>query len=115
LVTLEPGFIKALYIPNGFSPQQGIGEVRLFKPKGVGLKEYHVQVFSTYGQLIWESRGLKDGQPSEAWNGRIGGALLPQDVYVWKASGIFEDGSAWRGMEDKNGVFRTMGSLILLR
>ncbi len=115
LVTITPGFIKALYIPNGFSPQQGIGDVRLFKPKGVGIKEYHIQIFSTYGQLIWESRELKDGQPLEAWNGKLGGALLPQDVYVWKAQAIFEDGSAWQGVEKEDGGFKTMGSLILLR
>ncbi len=115
LVTIVPDFIKALYVPNGFSPQQGIGEVRLFKPKGVGIKEYHIQVFSTYGQLLWESRALKDGQPLESWDGTVGGSLLPQDVYVWKASAIFEDGSAWRGVEDGKGGFKTMGSLILLR
>ncbi len=115
LITITPTFMKALYIPNGLSPEQGIGEVRVFKPKGVGLKEYRIQVFSSYGQLIWESTALKDGQPSEAWDGRMGGTILPQDVYVWKASAIFEDGSAWRGMEDDNGGFKTMGSLILLR
>jgi large repetitive protein len=115
LINITPGFIKALYIPNGFSPQQGIGEVRLFKPKGVGIKEYHIQIFSTYGQLIWESRELKEGQPVESWDGTYGGTLLPQDVYVWKAAAIFEDGSAWQGVDNGNGGFKTMGSLILLR
>ncbi len=115
LISITPDFIKALYIPNGFSPLQGIGDVRLFKPKGVGIKEYHVQIFSTYGQLLWESRELKEGQPLEAWDGTLGGVLLPQDVYVWKAYAIFEDGSAWQGVENGNGGFKTMGSVILLR
>src|SRR5690606_42025499 len=53
--------------------EQGIGEVRLFKPKGVGLKEYHIRVFSPYGQLIWESRKIEDGQPVEAWDGTYNG------------------------------------------
>jgi hypothetical protein len=115
LITIEPTFLKALYIPNGFSPEQGIGDVRLFKPKGVGLKEYRIQVFSTYGQLLWESTALEEGQPAQAWDGKIGGVLLPQDVYVWKAFAIFEDGSTWRGVDDGNGGFKTMGSVILLR
>ncbi len=115
LITIEPDFMKALYIPNGFSPEQGIGDVRLFKPKGVGIKEYHIQVFSTYGQLLWESTALEKGQPAQSWNGKLDGVILPQDVYVWKASAIFEDGSVWQGVDDGNGGFKTMGSVILLR
>ena len=115
IVNLYPNFIKGLFIPNGFSPEQGIGDVRLFKPKGVGIKEYHIRVFSTYGQLLWESRELDDGQPAEAWDGIYNGKLLPQDVYVWKASAIFEDGTVWRGQENDKGKFQVMGSVILLR
>ncbi len=115
LVSITPSGLKALYVPSGFSPEQGIGEVRLFKPKGVGLKEYHMQVFSTYGQLIWESREIEKGQPVEAWDGTYKGKLLPQDVYVWKAYAIFEDGTSWRGNPDETGNYKTIGSVILLR
>ena len=115
LVSITPSVLKALYVPSGFSPEQGIGEVRLFKPKGVGLKEYHIQVFSTYGQLIWESREIEEGQPVEAWDGTYNGKILPQDVYVWKAYAIFEDGTSWRGNPDEAGNYKTMGSVILLR
>jgi len=115
LRVIESPLIKGLFIPNAFSPEAGIGEVRLFKPKGVGLKSYHVRVFSPYGELIWESTALEDGQPAEAWDGTLNGQLLPQDVYVWKAYGIFEDGSSWKGMPDGNGNFMTIGSLTLLR
>ncbi len=115
LVTFIPEFFGALHIPNGFSPEQGIGEVALFKPKGVGLKEYSIQVFSPYGQLLWESEQLIDGQPAEAWDGTVNGQLLPQDVYVWKAWGIFENGTQWIGSKDKKGRYTKMGSVILLR
>lgn len=115
LIAITPTILKALYVPSGFSPEQGIGEVRLFKPKGVGLKEYHMQIFSTYGQLIWESREIDKGQPVEAWDGTYKGQLLPQDVYVWKAYAIFEDGTSWRGNLDEAGNYKTMGSVILLR
>ena len=115
LITLEPPCITGLFIPNGFSPEQGIGDVRLFKPKGIGLAEYHIQVFSPYGQLIWESRALENGQPAEAWDGTLNGQLLPQDVYVWKAFGLFKDGTVWQGERSENGGTKTMGSVILLR
>ncbi|MEM9919591.1 MAG: PKD domain-containing protein, partial [Bacteroidota bacterium] len=115
LINLELPCIKGLFIPNGFSPEQGIGDVRLFKPTGIGLKEYHIQVFSPYGQLIWESTEIVNGMPAESWDGTLKGQLLQQDVYVWKASAIFCDGTSWKGMKTENGGLKSMGSVILLR
>ncbi len=116
LVSFTPDFVKGLFLPNAFSPEQGIGDVRLFKPKGIGMKEYHIRVFSTYGQLLWESKELDDeGRPAEAWDGIVDGRLMPQDVYVWRCSAIFQDGSTWQGQKDKSGNYRTIGSLVLLR
>ncbi len=113
--TVDPPLLKGLFVPNAFSPEAGLGEVRLFKPKGAGLKEYKIRVFSPYGQLVWESDKLEEGQPAEAWDGTMNGQLLPQDVYVWKAYGLFRDGTAWRGMPDGNGNYKTIGSVTLLR
>ncbi len=105
-----------LYVPNVFSPEVGVGESAIWKPKGLSLKEYHVQVFSTYGQLLWESTKIENGQPTEGWDGRLNGTLLPQDVYVWKIRAIFTDGKAWEGMKDpKTGKKAIMGSIVLLR
>lgn len=105
-----------LYVPNVFSPEVGVGESAIWKPKGLALKEYHVEVFSTYGQLLWESTAIENGQPTEGWDGRWKGTLLPQDVYVWKIRAIFTDGKAWEGMKDpKTGKKAVMGSIVLLR
>ncbi len=105
-----------VYVPNVFSPEVGIGESAIWKPKGLAMKEYHVEVFSTYGQLLWESSALENGQPSEGWDGRLKGVILPQDVYVWKIRAIFTDGKAWLGMKDsKTGKRAIMGSILLLR
>jgi len=87
----------------------------LFKAKGIGLKEYHLKIFSTYGQLLWESTALDEqGRPSEGWDGIVDGELMPQDSYVWKCSGIFLDGSSWIGVEEGN-KRKVMGTLVLLR
>ena len=105
-----------LYVPNVFSPETGIGEAAVWKPKGLALKEYHVQVFSTYGQLLWESTRLENEQPVDAWDGRVNGKILPQDVYVWKIRAIFSNGKSWEGMKDsKTGKRAIMGSIVLLR
>ena len=116
LINFIPDFVKGLFLPNGFSPEQGIGDVRLFKPKGIGIKEYHIQIFSTYGQLLWESKELDEqGRPSESWDGIVDGRMMPQDVYVWKCNAIFKDGSNWGGVRNKKGHYKTIGSLVLLR
>jgi len=116
LVSFTPDFIKGLHIPTGFSPEQGLEEVRLFKPAGIGLSEYKIQVYSPYGQLLWESDALtEDGQPAEAWDGMHEGQLLQQDVYVWKAYGMFQDGTVWIGERNEQGELQTIGSVILLR
>ncbi|MEM6965043.1 MAG: PKD domain-containing protein [Bacteroidota bacterium] len=115
LINFVPKTIKGLFIPNAFSPEQGIGDVRIFQPAGIGLKEYHIQIFSPYGQLLWESREIEEGQPAESWDGTLNGKLMPQDVYVWKAFAIFEDGSIWQGVPKKNGGYKSMGSVTLLR
>lgn len=115
LAYLETGLITGLYVPNAFAPEQGLGETTLFLPKGIGLKEYQVQIFSPYGQLIWESTKLDEGQPAEGWDGTFNGNLLPQDVYVWKVKAIFENETLWVGMPDSKGIYRRMGSVTLIR
>ena len=74
-----------------------------------------MQIFSPYGQLLWETQELADGQPTEYWDGRISGKLMAQDVYVWKAYAVFDDGTIWQGEAKKNGGYKTMGSVTLLR
>ena len=100
-----PEYFYGLHVPNAFSPETGIGEVRLFKPKGIGLKEYHMTVFSPWGELLWESKEINGEQPSEAWNGMYKGKLMPQGAYVWKADVEYVNGAT----EIKT------GSVILLR
>jgi len=56
------------------------------------------------------------GMPAEGWDGRFKGTLMPQDVYVWKIFGIFENGKVWDGMADpKTGKKSVMGAVLLLR
>ena len=100
-----PEYFYGLYFPNAFSPKTGVGDVRLFKPAGIGLKEYHVSVYSPWGELLWQSHEIIDEQPAEAWNGIYQGKIMPQGAYVWKANVTY-----------LNGITDILtGSVVLLR
>lgn len=100
-----------LYVPNAFAPisgtqpipgSPGTGDLyTVFYPRGVGLSKYHVAVYSRWGELLWESRALENGEPSEWWNGkdvRGTGKLMTSGVYIWQIhEAIFDDGSDWDG------------------
>lgn len=110
---------KALYIPNAFAPESIDEEVRLFKPKGIGLSSYMIQVYDQWGNLVWESTELDEyGSPAEAWNGTFKGKMLPQDVYLWRVKAIFKDGIIWEGESTGNmdGLSRAeQGTVTLIR
>ncbi|MFO8086174.1 MAG: PKD domain-containing protein, partial [Bacteroidales bacterium] len=105
-----------LYVSNAFSPEMGPDEVRSFKPKGVGLAEYHIYIYDTWGNLIWESTELVDGEPAEGWDGTDkNGDPMPQDTYVWKIDAIFLDGTMWPGKTYDDGKTKKYGTVTLIR
>jgi len=91
---VHPAYFYALHIPNAFSPESGEGEVKLFKPKGVGLADYHMEVFSKWGKLVWESEMIDNEQPMQAWDGIIlsQGVPAPQGVYTWRCGVEYVNG-----------------------
>lgn len=107
--TVQPNGFGGLFIPNAFAPLHGPGEYALFFPKGTGLTEYHIGVYTIWGDLVWESRELdENGQPSEWWDGRINGRLANSDVFVWKVhTAIFQGNVEWPGPN--------VGSVTLIR
>lgn len=56
-VTVHPDF--AVFIPNAFTPN-GDGLNDTFKVKGVGVKEYNLQIYSRWGKKVYESNNLED-------------------------------------------------------
>ncbi|MDD4602220.1 MAG: PKD domain-containing protein [Bacteroidales bacterium] len=109
---------KGLYVPNAFSPTSTTSnlDVLKFQPKGVNLRQYHVSVFDTWGNLIWESTKLDEkGRPSEWWDGTHNGNLMPQGNYMWKITAIFKDGTPWIGNDVGQGAYGTMGNVLLIR
>ncbi len=52
-----------------------------------GIEEYKLQIFSRWGQLIFESHDILIG-----WNGYYNGTLCAQGVYIWKVTCRFGTG-----------------------
>jgi PKD repeat protein len=43
---INPETIATFFAPNAFSPEYGPEEVRVFKPVGLGIKDYQISVYS---------------------------------------------------------------------
>ncbi len=108
-------FYKGLFIPNAMTPEYGPQADRLFTPTGFGLKTYHIQVFNTWGNLMWESYKLDRTCPVESWDGYYKGELMPQDAYVWRCEATFMDDTIWLGMKYPDGRYSTSGTVTIVR
>ncbi len=113
--------IKGLFVPNAMYPEYSNDpndEVRYFKPKGINIAEYHMQVFDLWGSLIWESKLLdNNGSPIEAWDGTYKNNLVPPGNYLWKAYAKFKDGTVWfdESVESNGEQGTTTGTVIVIR
>ncbi|HNW77138.1 MAG TPA: gliding motility-associated C-terminal domain-containing protein, partial [Bacteroidales bacterium] len=107
---------NGLYVPNAFAPLSDNQGVKLFKPVGMNLKQYHVQVFNTWGELLWESTLLDSkGSPVEGWDGMHDNHLCPSGTYLWRIDALFEDGTIWEGSSNGTGQPGIFGTLTLIR
>ena len=70
-ITVHPDF--AVFIPNAFTPN-GDGLNDKFEVKGVGVKTYNLQIYSRWGELIYESDNLE-----KQWDA----ANTPGGTYVY--------------------------------
>ena len=104
-----------LNLPNSFMPASSKNELKTFKAKGQGIKDWKMSVFNKWGQLIWETTQLEDGAPTEGWDGTFKGQDQPQGVYYWKIDVKFINGSDWKGMTLDSAPPRKTGIIYLIR
>lgn len=107
-----PGYLN---IPNSFMPASAKNEIKVFKAKGRGIKEWQMSIFNKWGQLLWETTKLDDGSPLEGWDGTYNGQDQPQGVYYWKVDIKFINGSDWKGMTYDSSPPRKTGVIYLIR
>jgi hypothetical protein len=111
------GFPGYLYVPNAICPNCLQSNLRAFLPKGEGLKEYRLQIFTTWNELIFETTALDSkGSPTQAWDGRFKGATVQQDVYVWRIDAKYLNGSEWGGMiYPGEGKYKKVGTITVIK
>ena len=114
---INPGlyvdYFKGLYVPNALAPNGNSGEPAYFLPKGKSLKAYHLEIFDTWGNLVWETSAITklDGKPIHPWKGNtLDDKPLSQGTYVWKIYAKFSDDSIWPGINGK-----ATGPIYLIR
>jgi gliding motility-associated-like protein len=94
---------KGLFVPNAFEPSNLNSEVQIFKPKGTNLMTYYLEIYDRWGNLLWSTSELDSkGSPVEGWDGKLHGEVMKQDVYLWKISARFKDGTIWDGHNTGN-------------
>ncbi|MEZ5023452.1 MAG: PKD domain-containing protein [Chitinophagales bacterium] len=109
-------FFGNIFVPNAMSPALGSNtEASIFLPKGHDLLEYELEIYSTYGELLFRTTALENGIPSEGWDGTFNGKEMPQDNYVWKIQAIFTNGYAWGGPRENSKRKSALGTFVLLR
>ncbi|MFD0794145.1 PKD domain-containing protein [Mucilaginibacter litoreus] len=114
--TISIKFTGELFLPNAFQPASTQNELRTFKAKGQKLKEWNMQVFNKWGQLVWQTTALSgDGSPSEGWDGTFKGQPAPQGTYIWQATAKFQNGSEWKGMSYNGSLPKRSGVIYLIR
>jgi len=118
------GFPGYLYVPNAFQPGSLQPILKTFLPMGTGLATYRLQIFTTWGQKVFESTSLDaKGAPNEGWNGLYNGQdiynqgkALQQDNYIWRIDAVFKNGTEWKGMAYPNqSQERRVGTVTVIR
>jgi gliding motility-associated-like protein len=88
-----------IFIPNTFTPN-GDGINDLFNVTITNLKTYHIQIFSRWGQLVFESKDLLN-----SWDGNYNGKQATWGVYYYVIEGEGSD----------NAIVKRSGSITLIR
>jgi len=67
-----------LFVPNAFSPNNdGINDV--FMPAGIYIKEYQMQIYNRWGEMLFESADIHQG-----WDGKYKEEYCPTGVYYYQ-------------------------------
>jgi len=79
-----------VFVPTAFTPNND-GRNDVVRPIAVGMQRIeYFQVFNRWGQLMFSTKTNGHG-----WDGRIGGQLQSNNVYVWVVKAIDFTGAAY--------------------
>ena len=107
---------ETLYVPNAFCPDHKSPNLSHFTAKGFNLKYYKMWIYDIWGNLLWYTDKLFNGQPADGWDGTYDGVVQKVDCYVWKMEVEFLDGKLWDGQKGVKTEGKTsFGNVLLLR
>jgi gliding motility-associated-like protein len=64
-----------IWVPNAFTPN-GDGLNDYFRPVSVNVREFSINIYSRYGELVFSST-----RPDQGWDGTFQGRACPDDNY----------------------------------
>ncbi|MEL6141079.1 MAG: hypothetical protein AAFU67_05630 [Bacteroidota bacterium] len=92
---VAPEWLTRFWVPRAFAPESTGFEYGQFGAKGVGVAEYTLNVFSPFGQLVFQTSELDGERPSGRWDGTYPDSndFVLQGVYTWRAIGKYVNGN----------------------
>jgi len=83
VIVLPEGKVE---LPTAFTPNgDGINDV--FMPITKSVKTFKMEIYNRWGELVFYTDDINNG-----WTGIFDGKTSMQDVYIWKAEGIYLNG-----------------------
>ena len=94
-----------LDIPNAFSPEASPGVNDEWKVSYKSLVSYECHIFNRWGKELFSST-----DPSQGWDGKIGGKYVPSGVYFYVIKAEGADGIKYNKAGDINVIKYKVGS-----
>jgi gliding motility-associated-like protein len=88
-------------VPSAFTPSRADGKNSFFKPVFRGIATMEFYVFTTWGELIYETNSIE----AEGWNGQFKGVDAPNGNYVYRGKFTSRSGE----------VIEKSGVVVLIR
>jgi PKD repeat protein len=109
-------------VPNAFQPE-GPSEVNLFNAVGSGFESYKLEVYSSWGELLYRTTQLNpDGSiPMDiGWDGKHHfkpgyDKLLPLDTYIYKIEAKCLNGKDWKEKAGNSSLEKRVGTFQMIR
>lgn len=86
-----------LDIPNAFSPGSSPGVNDEWKVSYKSIVTYKCTIFNRWGKKLFES-----SDPSQGWDGMVGGKVVPPGVYFYVIKAVGADGVKYDRAGDIN-------------
>ena len=90
-----------LWFPTAFSPN-GDGTNDVFRPRGISIASFHMEIFNRWGQMIFETSDIEKG-----WDGTTRGSISEAGTYSFVAT--------YTGNDDPGTKKKKQGSFILVK